>query len=76
MDWLDPVCDVEGDLMPKIRVPHPHLAMPKVRKRHYRRVLFAVIVTMLAAHELLPAYEHWAALATNMFFFWEPTVEV
>lgn len=62
--------------MRKITIPHPHLSLPTVKKTHYRRVLFAVITAMLAAHEFLPEYEHWAALVTNLAFFWEPTIEV
>lgn len=62
--------------MRKIKIPHPHLNIPKVRKTHYRRILLAVIGVMLIAHSLVPEYEHWAALATNLAFFWEPSIEV
>lgn len=67
---------IGGDLMKRIKIPHPHLAMPKVRKTHYRRVLLTAITVMLGAHYLMPDYEQWAALVTNLAFFWEPTIEV
>jgi hypothetical protein len=60
----------------KIRIPHPHLALPKVRKTHYRRILFLAIVAMIGAHYVLPDHEQWLALVTNLAFFWEPTLEV
>lgn len=60
----------------KIKIPHPFLNMPKVRKDHYRRVLFAVITATLAFHFYLPDYEAWIELGANLAFFWEPTIEV
>jgi hypothetical protein len=60
----------------KIKIPHPHFTAPKVKKSHFRRVLFISILAAVAAHEFIPAYEHIAGLAANLFFFWEPTIEV
>lgn len=60
----------------KIKIPHPFLNIPKVRKDRYRRILLAAITATLAAHMLIPAYEAWIELATNLAFFWEPTIEV
>jgi hypothetical protein len=62
--------------MKKFTITHPHFTLPKVRKTHYRKTLFAVITVMLAAHWYMPNYEHWAAFVANLAFFWEPTIEV
>lgn len=60
----------------KIKLPHPHLSLPKVRKTHYRKIMLVAIVAMLSAHYLLPDHEQWLALITNLAFFYEPSIEV
>ena len=59
----------------RIRIPHPALQCPKVKKRHYRSWLLLTILVIPIAHLMIPEYESFVAAFNGLVFYWEPLLE-